>query len=440
MANNKKVTPAFAPGTHGTGGNKITKIAGVGNHTYIVTPSVDSSLSTVIGNAASNNFIPQVDVSAWDGECSLTIHLSDQTKTTGKGKIHDNSVQLTGTATQDADTGNVAFAATDIAASFSTSDATVDYPEGALEFDTTLNSRPVHDKVIYNLDFSNVVFYRQPLMTELIGHDGIVTADDTHGYDALGHIICQCPDNVAGSYAIYHANPPPNTDKSKIYKTGKIGHIYRPKITDNNGDWVWGTLSIDPVVGTITVTVDHQWLVHAAYPIIVDPTFGYTTIGGSSYNFTNARYPICLVGASLAYTASANQAIRKFSAYCSGTAMNMAAYVVTGLLPGTQLASGVALSPGGSAGWISSAFVEQRMVNGTKYGVAIGDFLAGGTTVYYDVGTGTNKSNSTTIQALPNPWVDDGSPSAAMYSIYATYQTANWLTEGYWERYPYDRN
>ena len=52
------------------------------------------------------------------------------------------------------------------------------------------------------------------------------------------------PENVIGSYAIYH--------KTKVnyctncgtlnYATGKFGHFYRPKIIDKDGNWVWGIL------------------------------------------------------------------------------------------------------------------------------------------------------------------------------------------------------
>lgn len=34
----------------------------------------------------------------------------------------------------------------------------------------------------------------------------------------------------------------------------------------------------------MTVTVDQKWLNKASYPVIVDPTFGYTTLGGTNYS------------------------------------------------------------------------------------------------------------------------------------------------------------
>src|SRR3990167_10435198 len=66
------------------------------------------------------------------------------------------------------------------------------------------------------------------------------------------------------------------------YKTGKAFHIYRPKVIDANGVETWGDLNIDEQNGLLTVTIDQTWLETALYPVIVDPTFGYTSIGVST--------------------------------------------------------------------------------------------------------------------------------------------------------------
>lgn len=94
------------------------------------------------------------------------------------------------------------------------------------------------------------------------------------------------PENVVGSYAVY-------IDKSnyklgdKNYATGKIEHIYRPQAIDSKGNKTWCELYI-PETGqadtpiNITVTIPQKFLDEAVYPVIVDPTIGYTTQGAST--------------------------------------------------------------------------------------------------------------------------------------------------------------
>ena len=81
--------------------------------------------------------------------------------------------------------------------------------------------------------------------------------------------------NVVGSYAVYH-----ETNRNNNYKTGKVFHIYRPQVKDSKGNTIWGELSI--VGNVLSVTVDQTWLDKANYPVVIDPTIGYTSIGGSN--------------------------------------------------------------------------------------------------------------------------------------------------------------
>jgi len=87
----------------------------------------------------------------------------------------------------------------------------------------------------------------------------------------------QRPENVVGSYAVYHASKANNQ-----YKAGKAFHIYRPKIIDADGVEIWGELNVDTQTGKLTVTIPQDFLDKAKYPILVDPTFGYTTLGASA--------------------------------------------------------------------------------------------------------------------------------------------------------------
>ncbi|GHU81853.1 hypothetical protein FACS189468_5210 [Spirochaetia bacterium] len=79
---------------------------------------------------------------------------------------------------------------------------------------------------------------------------------------------------LKGSYAVY---------KKETFigeGTGKLCHIHRPKIIDTRGRWVWGDLSI--VGNTLCIIIPERWLAEAAYPVIVDPTIGTTTVGSQT--------------------------------------------------------------------------------------------------------------------------------------------------------------
>lgn len=67
------------------------------------------------------------------------------------------------------------------------------------------------------------------------------------------------------------------------YETGKAFHIYRPEvweIDNKEATREWAELSYAD--GTLCVTVDQDFLDSANYPVRVDPTFGYTSVGGTS--------------------------------------------------------------------------------------------------------------------------------------------------------------
>lgn len=79
------------------------------------------------------------------------------------------------------------------------------------------------------------------------------------------------PDNVIGSYAVYHATKGGlNRSDGMEYKTGKAFHWYRSKATDANGDWVWCDYNTDlQETGVLKVTIPQEFLDSAVYPVEV---------------------------------------------------------------------------------------------------------------------------------------------------------------------------
>lgn len=75
------------------------------------------------------------------------------------------------------------------------------------------------------------------------------------------------------------------------YKTGKVMHIPRPQVWEignEDATTVWADISYD--TGQLCVTVPQDYLDKADYTngVRVDPTFGYTSIGGSNLTIGDA--------------------------------------------------------------------------------------------------------------------------------------------------------
>ena len=87
------------------------------------------------------------------------------------------------------------------------------------------------------------------------------------------------PENVVGSYAVYHKTKRNHVIGMTNYETGKAFHIYRPKAVDADGNETWAELSFKD--GVLSVIVPQAFLDTAVYPVKIDPTFGYTTAGAS---------------------------------------------------------------------------------------------------------------------------------------------------------------
>src|SRR3989344_1086026 len=143
---------------------------------------------------------------------------------------------------------------------------------GGLELEVLLKEKPTTNKFDFTIEGAENLnfFYQGALTQEEIDLEGAVR-----------------PENVIGSYAVYHKTKKNHVIGSTNYGTGKVFHIYRPKAVDANGVEEWGELNYRN--GVLSVTLPQEWLNAATYPVIVDPTFGDTTAVGSSVNFPGAN-------------------------------------------------------------------------------------------------------------------------------------------------------
>ena len=218
--------------------------------------AIDSKVE--IGGDDINNFKPEVKLGKWGNETWLKVKYPTTKKIRANRKFLTNKVEWKDTKKE---------------VHFYPLKAKEQMEDGGFEIEVLLKEKPISNKVVLNIETQSLDFFYQPALTQKEIDEGAFR-----------------PENVIGSYAVYHSTKQGHIIGQTNYKAGKAFHIYRPKIIDKNGDWIWGEMNINKKKGTLTITIDQNWLNNAIYPVNVDPTFGYTTAGSGSFgNATNAR-------------------------------------------------------------------------------------------------------------------------------------------------------
>lgn len=214
-----------------------------------------------IGDEKQAEFYPRVKFKKWDNEVNFSIGVMDTPDGAVVNKV-GNMVEW--------EKGNkkARFYPLDDGIPEAVEENLSQPEEGAFEFDLVITDPLTENFVDFSIETKGLKFYYQPPLTQQEIDAG-----------------CFRPVNIEGSYAVYHAtkgNAHKVREAAEKYKVGKAFHIYRPKITDANGTEVWGDLSLDEQTGVLRVIIPQKFLDAAVYPIVVDPTFGYTTNGASS--------------------------------------------------------------------------------------------------------------------------------------------------------------
>jgi len=221
-----------------------------------------------VGNKKAVDFKPHLKLNRWGGECFIKVGLPTTEKVTPmvesgrvkwrgqKVETHFYPLEPRNVAAKDKDGNDVSFPQNEL---------------GGFEFEIILKEKPVTNKIIFNIQTQGLRFSYQPPLTQQEIDNG-----------SIG------PENVVGSYAVYHATRT-NIHASKAdaekYKTGKAFHIYRPHLVDALGAEAWADLNISNSV--LTITIPQQFLDEAKYPVTIDPEFGYHSIGALWEDYAN---------------------------------------------------------------------------------------------------------------------------------------------------------
>ncbi|MBU0847632.1 hypothetical protein KKH23_10640, partial [Patescibacteria group bacterium] len=264
---------------------EITEKYSVQDNTFILQAKTDieDRIEVEVGDLKiSSDFLPQVKVKRWDNEVNFSVRLKDSEVSVPVVSFDGEKIVW--------EKDNVVAKLYDLTEG-----------EGGYEFEIDLKSKPITNKIEFTLNTKGLKFsYQGPLTeeyesgySERFKKEIIVT--ETQVKDLDGKVLSERPENVVGSYVAYHSTKGPtnNVAGGKLYRSGKFGHIYRPKIVDSLGKEVWGVLSIDKTAGILSVEIPQDFLDNAVYPVrhAAGLTIGYNTLGGSNENQTD-RYII----------------------------------------------------------------------------------------------------------------------------------------------------
>jgi len=146
---------------------------------------------------------------------------------------------------------------------YSDSEDMIQCHDGGLRFELVLKKkRPaMGNSLSFPLVAKNLSISHQPFLTQEEIEQGTIR-----------------PMNVEDSHVFKHT-----TKKNNQYMTGKAFHLFRPIAEDALGNKAWCSVDIDPQITHMILTIPQQFLDEATYPITIDPDFGYTFIGGTSY-------------------------------------------------------------------------------------------------------------------------------------------------------------
>lgn len=276
--------------------------------------------------------------------------------------------------------------------------------DGGFEFEWILPSKPNSNILEATIQTKELDFFYQPPLTQAEIDQGNIR-----------------PDNVVGSYAVYHKSKRDNWNGGKEYKTGKAFHIFRPKAIDLNGLEVWCSLEVDRENGLLRVIVPQEYLNRAQYPVKVDPTFGYTSQGASDLALSSGSFDgkMAQRGDSIAGS------LEKISAYLKITSAGSANYQLQLLdnsgsnKPNTSLVISSSQAITDTTYVLKEQSLSYSMTSGTYW--VSGNGLKTGFPANrgaYDTGGTTNYGATFTDDV--GTWSLDSN----RYSVYATYTAA----------------
>lgn len=279
--------------------------------------------------------------------------------------------------------------------------------ENEFDIDFTLHSRPDTNVFTYKIEGAeDFNFYYQPELTEEEIAEG-----------------AERPENVVGSYAVYHKTKANHRVSDTNYATGKVFHIYRPKAIDANGLTIWVELKYQN--GLLSVIIPPIFLKNASYPVVVDPTFGYTSLAATGASLTGNTIRL-----STTWTMPENGDVTQLTIQNANTAGVTLRPVIYNDSDDTLVTAGAQASfaatadttCGNASNEQQNAPISATLSASTNYD--FGPWHSSTIRFCYDTGTHELRGDAFTYHATnppSNPFVEDSTLTSRNYAIYATY-------------------
>lgn len=393
------------------------------NGKYIFT---STEMVVEVGDTKQTSFYPQVKVMKWNNEINFSVrYTSDLTNAT---ESKDNNDIITWIGKDNVEVKM-----------YEKSDPN-DSDAGGFEFEFTIPSKPSSNVFDMTIQTKGLSFIENPEIDDKQAQSLVDVYQRAYndGHDVTIPTLEEAkrlirPENVVGSYAAYHAS-----QRDGEYKTGKAFHIYRPKATDKDGNSTWCELKIDVDNGILRITVPQEFLDEAVYPVLVDPTFGYTTVGGTWQSYVADQ-----AGAGV-YAANATTNIDKLTLYVKnvgGSCNNKGVMWTGGATPASVLTNGVtpAFQATSSTGkWEDAAYSSKPSVsNGTNY--RLGIVGSSGWPYMQMAYDGTYEIHASNSYATPADYSPSSTEPTFQPSVYATYAATTTTIAPKWQHYRQQR-
>lgn len=380
-----------------------------GTTLQIAKPSTVDSAGEI--TEVADKTTPRIELSKWSGQATLGITYQGMASTTaGSRPFMSKNVEWTD--------GVQTMQETPL-------DASTTMEDGGMEINIILASEPSSNVFPFKIDGTNDMdfFYQAPLWQDagLKAPTADCTDTDCTTSDGTSH---RDP-NVVGSYAVYSKDKKDHIEGQVNHATGKLFHIFRPTVTDAKGNTTLADLAYAD--GVLNVTVPQSFLDSAVYPVKVDPTFGYTTMGASSENtedFMKGNKYVISGGGNLTLLTraekidSSNGHHEWLAVYDNSSPANLVAYSVDSTtLYGDSVIVWRSFPLNGSS--------QTSLQDNTTYRLVSDQ---GGTTpaIAYDTGLAVTykaSSASTYPPTTSQTFSDTGYGANRTFSIYATYAT-----------------
>lgn len=348
-------------------------------------------IQEIIGDNDQDDFFPQLEVKLWDNECKLSVrYLSDE--------IGEEAV------TTEAE--KVKWRKGREEVRFYDKPQNDRHESGEFEFDIVLDEYTGKHEWVFSIRTRGLKFYRQEPLT------------DEEKFDKDGNEIAFQPDWITGGYVVYHDNKKNHRLGGKNYATGKVCNIPLPVAIDDDGNETFGTVDIDEENGEMRVGVSDEWLKKAEYPVTVDPTFGYTTIGSSTQAASSQEDAYGMKASSISGTLDSIKAALKNSSG-SGSPFGNTSYALSDTTTyGSVFNSTQDDSLTATFQWFTKTAGSETITGDPNTVSAAPAYNPIGSrdAIAYDTGTGTSGGKWSA-----SGWSDD---NTRKYSVYATYTAA----------------